>query len=113
MAKGVGSKVGNDGGADVAGGAEIEGDIAGPQPIQQARIIDGADAVGDALHAQNLDRIPDAQRTGYLAGVGPQAQPVLSRQTKGRSERSRRAARFVAMQVDTDDSKAAAARLND
>ncbi len=45
--------------------------------VDESRVFDGADAVAEALRAEQLDGVPDAFRTERLAGVDAQTQSRL------------------------------------
>ena len=88
----------------VAGGADVEHHPGLCQMHDECRVLHGSHTVGDALHVELAQTIPDAGRPSALASVGPAAQPRLRCQAEGCHEWLRAGERLlIAVQVYADN----------
>ena len=60
---------------DVRQRADRERDPVGPEPLDEARVLEAADAVVDPPRLQHVERLPDVLGRPFLAGVGDREQP--------------------------------------
>ena len=95
-------EVGAESGAQVAGQADFYRDLALRQLFDQIGIVEGGQAVADALGAQ-VERSPDGFRRASLAGVGSEAQAVVGGPGVGIAEKFGRGFLLVASNADADD----------
>ena len=82
--------------AQIAGGANLEGNAALREEVHECWIVDGGDAVADALDAQNLDSFANLLWPAHLARMHKQAHPAALGAQIGIAEFVSGDAQFVA-----------------
>lgn len=90
-------------GAEIAGGADFEGDLARDEEIHQAFVVNGGDAMADALGAENFDRVADILRTAHFAGVDDAMETFVGGVVENFAEVGGGERFFVAAESEGDD----------
>src|ERR1019366_3255960 len=95
--------------AEVAGDAELDGDLALGELFDQVCVLGGGEAVAYALGAQ-VERSPDRFWRARLAGVRGQSQALVGGVAIDAAEEFRRRLEFIAANAHADDMAVAVAR---
>ena len=74
-------------GAQVGDGSHVEHDATLGELHHERRVLDGADAVADAIGMQGVERAADRGRSGGLAGVRHRAETQRAGEAEGGGER--------------------------
>ncbi len=93
---------GDDAGLDVRGRAQVEGDVAGAEQVEQRGVVDRGHPVGDATDPE-VEHLAHALRAGHLARVGRQRQAGLARGDEGDGVRRCGPGGLGSGEVEADD----------
>src|SRR5690349_22660123 len=77
-------------GHEIAGGADLEGDTAVSEQVQEGGIVDGRDAVADAFDGEEFDRFADFIRAAHFAGMDQTAEGAALKKSAKRDRKSTR-----------------------
>ena len=91
----------------VAGRTDVQRGVVCGQAIDQLGVVDGSDAVLDAIGAEQVEGFLNGVCSGEFAGVGYGQQPGRANNLERLREQMGRCSGFVSVKAEADDSVAA------